>query len=137
MEDYSRRRHEEAGYDFVNSPTSPSRRCSEKSGHLDWYADGMYPPMDLDAEYGPDGELKKQAQHYPEAMNCPMHNPDLRLRGRSHRELPVRLFEFGTVYRYEKSGVVQGSPAPTQLHPRTMPTSTAPRNRCPASWIRC
>ncbi len=109
MEDYSRRRHEEAGYDFVNSPHITKSALFEKSGHLDWYADGMYPPMDLDAEYGPDGELKKQAQqYYLKPMNCPMHNLIFDSRGRSYRELPVRLFEFGTVYRYEKSGVVQG-----------------------------
>ena len=109
MEDYSRRRHEEAGYDFVNSPHITKSALFEKSGHLDWYADGMYPPMELDAEYGPDGELKKQAQqYYLKPMNCPMHNLIFDSRGRSYRELPVRLFEFGTVYRYEKSGVVQG-----------------------------
>ena len=109
MEAYSRRRHEEAGYEFVTSPHITKGALYEKSGHLEWYADGMYPPMDLDAEYGPDGELRKQAQqYYLKPMNCPMHNLVFTARGRSYRELPLRLFEFGTVYRYEKSGVVQG-----------------------------
>ena len=109
MEDYSRQRHEEAGYEFVNTPHITKAALYEKSGHLDWYADGMYPPMDLDAEYGPDGEIKRQPQqYYLKPMNCPMHNLIYGARGRSYRELPIRLFEFGTVYRYEKSGVVQG-----------------------------
>ncbi len=109
MEDYSRQRHLESGYEFVNSPHITKSALYEKSGHLEWYADGMYPPMDLDAEYTPDGELRKQAQqYYLKPMNCPMHNLIYTARGRSYRELPLRLFEFGTVYRYEKSGVVQG-----------------------------
>ena len=97
MEDYSRQRHIEAGYDFVNTPHVTKAALYEKSGHLDWYADGMYPPMDMD-----------NAQYYLKPMNCPMHNLVYGARGRSYRELPLRLFEFGTVYRYEKSGVVQG-----------------------------
>ena len=97
MEDYSRQRHIEAGYDFVNTPHVTKAALYEKSGHLDWYAEGMYPPMDMD-----------NAQYYLKPMNCPMHNLIYGARGRSYRELPLRLFEFGTVYRYEKSGVVQG-----------------------------
>lgn len=98
MEDYSRRRHEEEGYEFVYSPHATKGKLFEKSGHLDWYADGMYPPMQLD-----DG-----VDYYLKPMNCPMHNLIFDARGRSYRELPLRLFEFGTVYRYEKSGVVHG-----------------------------
>ena len=109
MEDYSRKRHEEAGYEFVNTPHITKAALFEQSGHLDWYADGMYPPMHLDAEYHPDGQLKRQgADYYLKPMNCPMHNLIFSARGRSYRELPLRLFEFGTVYRYEKSGVVHG-----------------------------
>ena len=109
MEDYSRRRHEEAGYEFVNTPHITKGTLFEVSGHLDWYADGMYPPMQLDAEVSSDGHVRKQAQdYYLKPMNCPMHNLIFDARGRSYRELPLRLFEFGTVYRYEKSGVVQG-----------------------------
>ena len=109
MEDYSRRRHEEAGYAFVNSPHITKAALFEKSGHLDWYADGMYPPMHLDAEFHADGTVRRQgADYYLKPMNCPMHNLIFGARGRSYRELPLRLFEFGTVYRYEKSGVVQG-----------------------------
>jgi threonyl-tRNA synthetase len=109
MEDYSRRRHEEAGYEFVYTPHLTKAALFETSQHLSWYADGMYPPMELDAEYGADGELRKPAQkYYMKPMNCPMHNLIFDARGRSYRELPLRLFEFGTVYRYEKSGVVHG-----------------------------
>jgi threonyl-tRNA synthetase len=109
MEDYSRKRHEEAGYEFVNTPHLTKSTLYEISGHLDWYAEGMYPPMELDAEYGEDGELRKAPQkYYMKPMNCPMHNLIFDARGRSYRELPLRLFEFGTVYRYEKSGVIQG-----------------------------
>ena len=109
MEDYSRRRHEEAGYEFVNTPHITKAALFQLSGHLDWYADGMYPPMQLDGEVDADGNVRKQAQdYYLKPMNCPMHNLVFRARGRSYRELPLRLFEFGTVYRYEKSGVVQG-----------------------------
>jgi threonyl-tRNA synthetase len=109
MEDYSRRRHVAAGYSFVSTPHITKARLFQTSGHLDWYAEGMYPPMHLDAEYGSDGELRRQGQdYYLKPMNCPMHNLIFRSRGRSYRELPLRLFEFGTVYRYEKSGVVHG-----------------------------
>ncbi|MCB5908553.1 threonine--tRNA ligase [Streptomyces pinistramenti] len=98
MEDYSRRRHEESGYEFVYTPHATKGKLFEKSGHLDWYADGMYPPMQLD----------EGTDYYLKPMNCPMHNLVFDARGRSYRELPLRLFEFGTVYRYEKSGVVHG-----------------------------
>ena len=109
MEDYSRKRHEEGGYEFVNSPHIPNAQLFEKSGHLDWYAEGMYPPMHLDAEIDAEGNVRRQgADYYLKPMNCPMHNLIFSARGRSYRELPLRLFEFGTVYRYEKSGVVQG-----------------------------
>jgi threonyl-tRNA synthetase len=109
MEDYSRAKHVEAGYEFVNTPHITKGQLYEISGHLDWYAEGMFPAMHLDAEYGPDGELRKPGQdYYLKPMNCPMHCLIFRSRGRSYRELPLRLFEFGTVYRYEKSGVVHG-----------------------------
>ena len=109
MEDYSRKRHEEGGYEFVNSPHITKSALFEKSGHLDWYSDGMYPPMHLDAEFHPDGQVKRQgADYYLKPMNCPMHNLIFSARWRSYRELPLRFFEFGTVYRYEKSGVVHG-----------------------------
>ncbi|OEU98704.1 MULTISPECIES: threonine--tRNA ligase [Streptomyces] len=97
MEDYSRRRHEESGYDFVNTPHITKERLFEISGHLPHYADGMFPPLEFDEQ-----------NYRLKAMNCPMHNLIFRARGRSYRELPLRLFEFGTVYRYEKSGVVHG-----------------------------
>jgi threonyl-tRNA synthetase len=109
MEDYARRRHEEAGYEFVNTPHISKGQLFETSGHLAWYADGMYPPMQIDPEIGADGEVRKPGQdYYLKPMNCPMHNLIFRSRGRSYRELPLRLFEFGSVYRYEKSGVVHG-----------------------------
>ena len=109
MEDYSRVKHEQAGYQFVNTPHITKADLFVTSGHLEWYSDGMYPPMHLDAEFGPAGEIRKPGQdYYLKPMNCPMHNLVYRARGRSYRELPLRLFEFGTVYRYEKSGVVHG-----------------------------
>ncbi len=109
LEDYSRRRHEEAGYEFVNTPHISRAQLFEISGHLGWYSEGMYPGMHLDAELNPDGTVRKPGQdYYLKPMNCPMHNLIFRSRGRSYRELPLRLFEFGTVYRYEKSGVVHG-----------------------------
>ncbi|HSE72814.1 MAG TPA: threonine--tRNA ligase [Nocardioidaceae bacterium] len=109
MEDYSRRRHEESGYDFVYSPHITKSALFETSGHLDWYADGMYPPVHLDATTDEHGKVVKPGQdYYLKPMNCPMHNLIFRSRGRSYRELPLRIFEFGTVYRYEKSGVVHG-----------------------------
>jgi threonyl-tRNA synthetase len=109
MEDYSRRAHELGGYEFVNSPHITKGALFEQSGHLDWYAEGMYPPMQLDADVDAEGVVRRQgADYYLKPMNCPMHNLIYSARGRSYRELPLRLFEFGTVYRYEKSGVVQG-----------------------------
>ncbi len=109
METYSRQRHEEAGYEFVTSPHITKGALFETSGHLDWYSEGMYPAMHLDAELNADGTVRRPGQdYYLKPMNCPMHNLIFRSRGRSYRELPLRLFEFGTVYRYEKSGVVHG-----------------------------
>jgi threonyl-tRNA synthetase len=97
MEEYSRLRHEQAGYLFVKTPHLSKAELFETSGHLGFYRDGMFPPMELDG-----------AEYYPKPMNCPMHVLIYASRGRSYRELPMRLFEFGTVYRYEKSGVVHG-----------------------------
>ncbi|GAA2481250.1 threonine--tRNA ligase [Streptomyces thermolineatus] len=97
MEDYSRRRHEVSGYEFVNTPHLSKERLFEISGHLPHYAEGMFPPIQFDEQ-----------NYRLKAMNCPMHNLIFKSRGRSYRELPLRLFEFGTVYRYEKSGVVHG-----------------------------
>jgi threonyl-tRNA synthetase len=109
LEDYSRQRHAEAGYEFVTTPHATKGDLFQLSGHLQWYADGMYPPMQLDEERAEDGTVKRPAvDYYLKPMNCPMHNLIFRSRGRSYRELPLRLFEFGTVYRYEKSGVVHG-----------------------------
>ncbi len=109
MEDYSRKRHEEAGYEFVYSPHITKSTLFEKSGHLQWYADGMFPPMKLDAEFDSEGQLKRQGQdYYLKPMNCPFHILVFRSRQRSYRELPLRMFEFGSVYRYEKSGVLHG-----------------------------
>ncbi|MGI8577580.1 MAG: threonine--tRNA ligase [Nocardioidaceae bacterium] len=109
MEDYYRRRHEEADYAFVNSPHISKAQLFQTSGHLDWYADGMYPPMHVDEELDEHGGVKKAAQdYYLKPMNCPFHCLIYQARGRSYRELPLRLFEFGSVYRYEKSGVVHG-----------------------------
>jgi len=109
MEDYSRIRHEEENYEFVYSPHLTKAALFETSGHLQWYADGMYPPMILDEELNSDGTVKKPGQqYYMKPMNCPFHNLIYKSRGRSYRELPLRLFEFGTVYRYEKSGVLHG-----------------------------
>ena len=102
MEDYSRERHEAAGYEFVNSPHITKANLFETSGHLDWFADGMFPPMVLDEESG------QATRYYLKPMNCPFHILIFKSRMRSYRELPLRLFEFGTVYRYEKSGVVHG-----------------------------
>lgn len=109
LEDYSRRRHEEAGYEFVNTPHITKGQLFRTSGHLEWYEEGMYPGMILDEELNADGTVRKPGQdYYLKPMNCPMHNLIFDARGRSYRELPLRLFEFGTVYRYEKSGVVHG-----------------------------
>ncbi|HEY8373716.1 MAG TPA: threonine--tRNA ligase, partial [Pseudonocardiaceae bacterium] len=109
LEDYSRRRHQEAGYEFVYTPHITKSTLFEVSGHLGWYRDGMFPAMHLDAELDEHGNVRKPGQdYYLKPMNCPFHNLIFRSRGRSYRELPLRLFEFGTVYRYEKSGVVHG-----------------------------
>ncbi|WP_293769344.1 threonine--tRNA ligase [uncultured Corynebacterium sp.] len=109
MEQHSRNRHVAAGYSFVNTPHLTKGDLFEKSGHLGWYKDGMFPPMQLDGEWDEDGNCTKQPQdYYAKPMNCPMHNLIFASRGRSYRELPLRLFEFGTVYRYEKSGVIHG-----------------------------
>ena len=109
MEDYSRKRHEEAGYEFVYSPHITKSNLFETSGHLQWYAEGMFPAMKLDAEYDAEGKLRRQGQdYYLKPMNCPFHILIFRSRARSYRELPLRMFEFGSVYRYEKSGVLHG-----------------------------
>ncbi|SDH18134.1 threonyl-tRNA synthetase [Lentzea fradiae] len=109
MEDYSRQRHTEEGYEFVYSPHITKGNLFEVSGHLDWYRDGMYPAMHLDAELNADGTVRKPGQdYYLKPMNCPFHDLIFKSRGRSYRELPLRMFEFGGVYRYEKSGVVHG-----------------------------
>ncbi len=109
MEDYSRKRHEEEEYDFVYSPHLTKAALFQKSGHLDWYSEGMYPPMIMDEELHADGTIKRAGQqYYMKPMNCPFHNLIFQSRQRSYRELPLRLFEFGTVYRYEKSGVLHG-----------------------------
>ena len=97
MEDYSRQRHEASGYEFVNTPHISKAELFETSGHLQWFAESMYPPMEVEG-----------AAYYAKPMNCPMHVLIYRSRGRSYRELPLRLFEFGTVYRFERSGVVHG-----------------------------
>ncbi|MGI8696877.1 MAG: threonine--tRNA ligase [Mycobacteriales bacterium] len=97
LEDYARRRHESAGYEFVSTPHLAKEGLFRTSGHLPYYADTMFPPMDLEG-----------SDYYVKAMNCPMHNLIYASRGRSYRELPLRLFEFGSVYRYERSGVVHG-----------------------------
>jgi threonyl-tRNA synthetase len=109
MEDYARLRHLEAGYEFVNTPHITKAELFDISGHLGFYEDLMYPPMHVDEERHADGSLKRQGQdYYLKPMNCPMHCLIFRSRGRSYRELPLRLFEFGSVYRYELSGVVHG-----------------------------
>jgi threonyl-tRNA synthetase len=97
MEDYSRTEHEKAGYEFVWTPHLAKSTLFEISGHLSWYAEGMYPPMEMEG-----------ATYYPKPMNCPMHILIYKSRQRSYRELPLRLFEFGTVYRFERSGVLNG-----------------------------
>ncbi len=97
MEDYVRQRHIEEGFDYVGTPHISKEGLFHTSGHLPYYADTMFPPMELEG-----------ANYYLKAMNCPMHNLIFRSRGRSYRELPLRFFEFGSVYRYEKSGVVHG-----------------------------
>ncbi|MGI9578122.1 MAG: threonine--tRNA ligase [Microthrixaceae bacterium] len=118
MEDYSRRRHEEAGYEFVYSPHISKSNLFETSGHLEWFAEGMFPPMELhDHDHDHDRDPAATAEphdigegtkYYLKPMNCPFHILIFRSRQRSYRELPLRMFEFGSVYRYEKSGVVHG-----------------------------
>ena len=109
MEDYSREMHRKHHYSFVQTPHITKGGLYETSGHLHWYKDGMYPPMHLDEEKDADGNITKPgADYYLKPMNCPMHNLIFKSRQRSYRELPLRLFEFGTVYRYEKSGEVHG-----------------------------
>ncbi|MDF7663831.1 threonine--tRNA ligase [Bifidobacterium sp. ESL0763] len=109
MEDYSREMHRKAGYSFVQTPHITKGGLYETSGHLQWYKDGMFPPMHLDEEKDENGNITKQGfDYYLKPMNCPMHNLIFKSRQRSYKELPLRLFEFGTVYRYEKSGEVHG-----------------------------
>ncbi|WP_203566546.1 threonine--tRNA ligase [Aestuariimicrobium ganziense] len=109
MEEYSRRQHIAHDYSFVSTPHVTKAQLFQTSGHLEWYADGMYPPMRIDEERNEAGEVTRQGvDYYLKPMNCPMHNLIFASRGRSYRELPLRLFEFGTVYRNEKSGVVHG-----------------------------
>ncbi len=109
MEDYSRKRHEESGYEFVYSPHVTKANLFETSGHLEWYAEGMFPPLKLDEELDEDGNVRRQAQdYYLKPMNCPFHCLIYKSQARSYRDLPLRMFEFGTVYRYEKSGVLHG-----------------------------
>ena len=109
MEDYSRKRHEESGYEFVYSPHITKSNLFEISGHLGWYADGMFPPMKLDEEIDEHGIVRKQGQdYYLKPMNCPFHILIYRSQSRSYRDLPLRMFEFGSVYRYEKSGTLHG-----------------------------
>ena len=97
MEDYSRQRHQDGGYQFVFTPHLANAKLFETSGHLEWYKDGMYPPMEMD-----------NGVYYPKPMNCPMHCLIFRSRQRSYRELPLRLFELGNVYRYERAGTLHG-----------------------------
>lgn len=109
MEDYSRQMHRKHGYSFVQTPHITKGHLYEISGHLQWYKDGMYPAMHLDEEHDERGNVTKQGfDYYLKPMNCPMHNLIFKSRQRSYKELPLRLFEFGTVYRYEKSGEVHG-----------------------------
>ncbi len=110
LEDYSRKQHIKGGYDFVSTPHITKGELFERSGHLGWYRDGMFPPLHVDATVDEEtGEIIKPGhEYYLKPMNCPMHSLVFGSRGRSYRELPLRLFEFGTVYRYEKSGVVHG-----------------------------
>ena len=109
MEDYSRKRHDEAGYEFVNSPHISKADLFETSGHLSWYREGMFPPMHVDEQRNEAGEITRAGvDYYLKPMNCPFHILIYRSRQRSYRELPLRMFEFGSVYRYEKSGVVHG-----------------------------
>jgi threonyl-tRNA synthetase len=109
MEDYSRTQHEAAGYEFVYSPHITKSNLFETSGHLAWYAEGMFPPMKLDEEVDADGAVRRVGQdYYLKPMNCPFHILIYKSQARSYRDLPLRMFEFGSVYRYEKSGVIHG-----------------------------
>ncbi|MEN9957642.1 MAG: threonine--tRNA ligase [Actinomycetota bacterium] len=109
MEDYSRKRHEDSGYEFVYSPHITKGGLFETSGHLQWYSEGMFPAIRIDEEVDENGVIRKQGQdYYLKPMNCPFHNLIFKSQARSYRDLPLRLFEFGTVYRYEKSGVLHG-----------------------------
>jgi threonyl-tRNA synthetase len=109
MEDYSRTQHEAAGYEFVYSPHITKSNLFETSGHLAWYAEGMFPPMKLDEEVDADGVVRRVGQdYYLKPMNCPFHILIYKSQARSYRDLPLRMFEFGSVYRYEKSGVIHG-----------------------------
>jgi len=109
MEDYSRAQHEKAGYEFVYSPHITKSNLFETSGHLAWYSEGMFPPMKLDEEVDAEGVVRKAGQdYYLKPMNCPFHILIYKSQARSYRDLPLRMFEFGSVYRYEKSGVVHG-----------------------------
>lgn len=109
MEDYSRNQHEKAGYEFVYSPHITKSNLFETSGHLAWYSEGMFPPMKLDEEVDDDGVVRKAGQdYYLKPMNCPFHILIYKSQARSYRDLPLRMFEFGSVYRYEKSGVMHG-----------------------------
>ncbi|WP_062202187.1 threonine--tRNA ligase [Demequina salsinemoris] len=109
MEDYVRQRHIEEGFEYVSTPHISKDALFYTSGHLPYYKGTMFPPMHVDEEIDEQGNVTKQGQEYfLKAMNCPMHNLIFRSRGRSYRELPLRFFEFGSVYRYEKSGVVHG-----------------------------
>ena len=109
LEDYSRKKHYEAGYEFVNTPHITKECLYITSGHLEWYTNSMYPPMRIDTEYNENSKVHKLGQsYYLKPMNCPMHHLIYKAKSRSYRELPLRFFEFGSVHRYEKSGVVHG-----------------------------
>jgi len=109
IENYMRERLRANGYELVNTPHITKGHLFETSQHLTWYKEGMFPPMHLDEEVDDEGHVTRQGQdYYLKPMNCPMHNLIFRARGRSYRELPLRLAEFGTVYRYEKSGTLSG-----------------------------
>ncbi len=121
MEDYVRRRHIEEGFEYVGTPHISKEGTFHLSGHLPYYADSMFPPMEFEG-----------ANYYLKAMNCPMHNLIFRSRGRSYRELPLRLFEFGHVYRYEKSGVIHGLTRVRGIRPGRLPLLRDTRSRRPA-----
>ena len=138
LEDYSRRRHEEAGYEFVNTPHITKGQLFQTSGHLDWYAEGMYPGMQLDAELNADGTVRKPGQdYYLKPMNCPMHNLIFRSRGRSYRELPLRLFEFGTRLPLREVGRGARADPRSRLHPGRRAHLLHASSRCRARSARC